>query len=112
MPRCINGVMKNSCSIFTSSEFNLGPLEVAVFKSVESDILEVEFFDFFRLFLAPTISLQCVLRGQIDCADRDDEKLLRHKGDTEIRVPFSLQQLGFGLPFMELNYCTQFPSRF
>ena len=57
MPRCINGVMKNSCSIFTSSEFNLGPLEVAVFKSVESDILEVEFFDFFRLFHAPTISL-------------------------------------------------------
>ena len=81
--------MKNSCSIFTSSEFNLGPLEVAVFKSVESDILEVEFFDFFRLFHAPTISLQSVLRGQIDCADRDDEKLLRHKGDTEIPVSYT-----------------------
>jgi hypothetical protein len=81
-------------------------------QGVESDILEVEFFDFFRLFHAPTISLQSVLRGQIDCADRDDKKSLRHKGDTEIRVPFSLQQLCFGLPFMELNYCTQFPSRF
>jgi hypothetical protein len=93
MPGCINGVMENSCSIFTSSEFNLGLLEVAVFKSVESDILEVEFFDFFRLFHAPTISLQSVLRGQIDCAERGDGKSLRREGDTEIRVPFALHRL-------------------
>ena len=63
------------------------------FQSVESDILEVDFFDFFRLFHAPTISLQSVLRGQIDCADRDDEKSLRHEEDTEIRVPFALHRL-------------------